>query len=138
MFGMDDAIAAGSTLIDHIVTRVWPDANEVEKAKLAQVSQEITAQYALMLEQVKVNEAEAQSEHWFTANWRPFIGWVCGLALAYSSIFEPVLRFLATVLFDYQGSFPVIDTTVTMQILFGMLGLGAMRSYDKAQVINKR
>lgn len=138
MFGIDDAIAAGSTLVDHIVTRTWPDANEVERAKLAQVSQEITAQYALMLEQVKVNETEAQSEHWFTANWRPFIGWVCGLALAYSSIFEPVLMFLATVLFGYQGSFPVIDTTVTMQILFGMLGLGAMRSYDKAQVINKR
>ena len=42
------------------------------------------------------------------------------------------------VLFDYTGSFPVIDTTVTMQILFGMLGLGVMRSYDKSQVINKR
>jgi len=47
------------------------------------------------------------------------------------AIFEPIGRFIAAVGFGYEGEFPVIDTTITMQILFGILGLGAMRSYDK-------
>jgi hypothetical protein len=52
--------------------------------------------------------------------------------LAYAAILEPILRLIAT-LWGYTGEFPVIDTTITMQILFGLLGLGAMRSYDKVK-----
>ena len=33
----------------------------------------------------------------------------------------------------YTSAFPVIDTTITMQVLMGMLGLAGMRSYDKAK-----
>ena len=31
----------------------------------------------------------------------------------------------------YTGEFPVLDTTLTMQALTGLLGFGAMRSFDK-------
>jgi hypothetical protein len=59
-------------------------------------------------------------------------GWVGGFALAYVAILEPFMSWVARL----NGStvvFPTIDTTITMQILFGILGLGAFRSYDKAQ-----
>ena len=36
--------------------------------------------------QVDVNKAEAQHRSIFVAGWRPFIGWVCGVALAYHFI----------------------------------------------------
>lgn len=85
----------------------------------------------LQLAQIAVNQEEAKSASFFVAGWRPFIGWVCGVSLAYVSLVEPIARFLATVLFKYAGTFPVIDTTLTMQILLGLLGLGAMRSFDK-------
>jgi hypothetical protein len=85
----------------------------------------------LQLAQIAVNQEEAKSASFFVAGWRPFIGWVCGVSLAYVSLVEPIARFLATVLFKYAGVFPVIDTTLTMQILLGLLGLGAMRSFDK-------
>jgi hypothetical protein len=81
--------------------------------------------------QIAVNVEEAKSTNWFVAGWRPCIGWVCGLALAYVSILEPIIRFFAEVVFSYQGKFPVIDTTITMQVLLGILGLGAMRSTEK-------
>ena len=81
--------------------------------------------------QVSVNLEEAKSSSIFVAGWRPFVGWVCGIALAYVAILEPVLRFGAAVWFDYKGSFPVIDTNLTMQVLLGMLGLSGLRSYDK-------
>ena len=85
------------------------------------------------LAQIGVNTEEAKSSSVFVAGWRPFVGWVGGFALAYSAILEPLLRFGASVWGGYHGEFPVIDTTITMQVLTGLLGLGAMRSYDKKQ-----
>lgn len=130
MFGIDDAIAAGSKLIDDVVCRIWPDATEVEKAKIDQLKTEMNNEFSLMLGQLEINKAEAAG-NWFTSGWRPAVGWVCASALAYSAIVEPIARFIALVVFGYVGVFPVIDTTITMQVLFGMLGFGIMRSGDK-------
>lgn len=58
---------------------------------------------------------------------------MCAAALAYASIVEPVARFVAQVLFSYTGLFPLIDTTITVQMLAGLLGLSGMRSYDKVK-----
>lgn len=85
-----------------------------------------------MVAQTTVNLKEAESEKLFVAGWRPFIGWICGCGLAYCSIIEPLMSWCARL----AGStvvFPVIDTTITMQVLIGMLGLGALRSFDKKQ-----
>ena len=58
---------------------------------------------------------------------------MCGAGLAYAALVEPFARFAAKVWFGYIGDFPVIDTGLTMQILMGMLGLGAMRSLEKVK-----
>lgn len=85
------------------------------------------------LAQVEVNAAEAKSANWFVAGWRPAVGWICAAALGYVAIIEPVARFIATVGVGYAGVFPAIDTTLTMQILLGMLGLGGMRTVEKVK-----
>ena len=131
MFGIGEAIAAVSTLADDAVKRIWPDATEIEKAKLAQLTAEMQNQYNLVLGQLEINKVEAQSSNWFTSGWRPYVGWVCGTGLAYSTIFEPLFRFIAQVAFSYDGPFPIINTDLTSQILMGMLGFGALRSADK-------
>ena len=51
--------------------------------------------------------------------------------LAYAALIEPFARFIAKVWFGYTGEFPIISTDLTLQILMGMLGLGAMRSAEK-------
>lgn len=61
---------------------------------------------------------------------------MCGFGLAYASIIEPLMRFIAT-LCGYTGDFPVIDTTITMQVLLGMLGLGVMRTKEKKDGTHK-
>lgn len=90
----------------------------------------------LQLAQIAVNQEEAKSLDPFTSRWRPFIGWICGVALAYATIIEPVFRFFATVAFDYKGTFPVIDSNLTLQVLLGLLGLGALRTYEKTKGMN--
>ena len=90
-----------------------------------------TAETARLVSQTKINEIEAGSSDSFTRRWRPAVGWVGVIALGYASILEPVGRFIAQVMFGYGGAFPVIDTDLTLQVLLGLLGLGAMRSFDK-------
>lgn len=137
MFGIDDVITTGSNLITTIVNKFAPDATTVEHDKMTQALTELQNQYALLLAQVDVNKTEATSTSVFVSGWRPFIGWVCGISLAYVSILEPFIRFVTTVFFKYTGTFPVINTEITLQVLIGILGLGAYRSYDKLKGTNK-
>ena len=80
--------------------------------------------------QIEVNKAEAQHRHVFVAGWRPFIGWTGGLGLAYAAIVEPLLRFGAKML-GYAGEFPVLDNSVLVTVLTGMLGIAGMRTVEK-------
>jgi len=137
MLGIDDAITAGSNLIKTIVDKIAPDANIEEQGKITAALTEMQSQYALMLSQVDVNKTEAASSSVFVSGWRPFIGWTCGAGLAYVSIIEPLARFISVVIFAYTGTFPVISTEITLQVLLGMLGLAGMRSYDKANGATK-
>lgn len=89
------------------------------------------AETSRLTSQTKINEIEAGSSDRFVSRWRPAVGWVGVVALGYASIVEPVGRFIAQVAFGYDGAFPVIDTDLTLQVLLGLLGLGAMRSFDK-------
>ena len=120
-----------------IINRLFPDpaaaaAAQLELLKMQQNGDlaQLAADTDLAKLQIQTNIAEAAG-NWFTAGWRPCIGWVCGAGLAYAALIEPFARFIAKVGFGYVGDFPVIDTNLTMQILMGMLGLGAMRSIEK-------
>ena len=85
----------------------------------------------LDLAQIAVNQEAARSTNWFVAGGRPFILWTCGVAFAYATILEPLLRFLAQVGVGYNGAFTAIDTSLTMQVLLGLLGLSGLRTYEK-------
>ena len=120
------------------IERIWPDpikrAEEVRKLEELHQAGDLArldAQVKLLLGQIEINKIEAASSSLLVSGWRPFVGWVGGVAFAYSTILEPLMRFVATVLFEYKGAFPVINDGLTIQVLLGLLGLGMMRSYDK-------
>jgi len=87
---------------------------------------------ALQLAQIEVNKEEAKSTSVFIAGWRPAAGWVGVLAFFYAAFLEPLARFVTT-LYGYHGGYPEIDTSLTIQVLFGLLGLAGMRSYEKSK-----
>lgn len=87
----------------------------------------------LQLAQIGVNREEAASTNWFVAGWRPAVGWIGAFGLGYAAIAEPFARFVTQVWIGYAGAFPQIDTTITMQVLFGLLGLGAYRTVEKVK-----
>src|SRR4051812_46303451 len=130
------ALEVGGKLID----RLWPDPTKAGEAKLklAEMAQngelaKLASETELAKGQLAINEEEAKNPRLFVSGWRPWVGWVCGAAFAYAAILEPLARFIAAVWFGYKGAFPVIDTALTMQVLFGILGLGGLRSYEKAK-----
>ena len=51
----------------------------------------------LLKGQLEVNKTEAAHKSLFVAGWRPAIGWICGLALFYSTILAPILGIWFTV-----------------------------------------
>ena len=107
---------------------------DIPAEKKAEIEQHLLdLENQAMNAQAQINLEEAKSEHGFTRNWRPAIGWIGGIGLLYAAFLEPLFRFIAQVGFAYKGPFPVIDTTLTSQVLIGILGLGAFRSYDKKQ-----
>lgn len=87
----------------------------------------------LQMAQIAVNAEEAKSANVFVSGWRPAVGWVCATAFAYVAVIEPIARFAAQVGFKYAGQFPAIDTTLTLQVLGGLLGLASLRSFDKVK-----
>jgi hypothetical protein len=56
------AIDAGKAILD----KVWPDAGEMERSKVQMA-------LAIYAGQAEIVKAEAQSEHWIVAAWRPVL-----------------------------------------------------------------
>ena len=84
--------------------------------------------------QVDVNKQEAAHKSLFVAGWRPAIGWICGLGMLSNFIIVPMTNFVLAL----TGSpvvVPLIELETMMPVLLGMLGLGGMRSYEKAKGI---
>lgn len=126
-----DLLTGGVGSIIETVGKVAGDLITTDKEREQLAIQAYEAETARMTAQTDINKVEAASSDPFTSRPRPFIMWVCGFAFAYATLIEPIMRFIATVMFNYNGAYPAIDTNLTLQVLLGLLGLGAMRSYDK-------
>jgi hypothetical protein len=77
--------------------------------------------------QTKINEIEAQHRTIFVAGWRPFIGWICGIALMYNF----VIRDLFIWVVKPESIPPALQMEHLMTVLLGMLGLGGLRTFEK-------
>lgn len=126
-----DPISAALDIGGKLIDRLWPDPTQAAAAKLELLKMQQEGDLAVMVAQTDINKIEAGSANIFVSGWRPFVGWVCGASLVYAAILEPLARFIAKVFFTYGGEFPTIDTTLTLQILLGLLGMAGLRSWDK-------
>ena len=91
----------------------------------------------LALAQVQVNLAEAQSGSVFKGGWRPFVGWVCGIALLYHFILTPCILFGVALLGIDIPPLPAFDMSSLLTVLMGMLGLGGLRTFEKTKGVSK-
>ena len=89
------------------------------------------------LAQIEVNKQEAAHKSLFVAGWRPFIGWTCGIALAWHFIFSPVTMFFCSYLGIALPPLPEFDMTSLLTVLGGILGLGGFRTFEKVKGVQR-
>lgn len=132
-----DPLTAAFDLGKIAIEKIWPDPSRraEELLKLEELRQhgdmsKLNAHVSLMLGQMDINKIEAGHSSIFVAGARPFILWVCGFAVAYQFVIYPLLFSLFGLL-DIVLTIPVLETDNLYSLMLGMLGFGAMRSYEK-------
>ena len=117
---------------DKVLGKFIPDKNL--KMKL---QKEMTmAFHDANLAQIQLNKQEAAHKNIFVAGWRPFVGWICGVALAYHFVLSPIIE---TVLIasGVAMDLPSFEFSQLSSILMGMLGLGGLRTYEKMKGVSR-
>lgn len=130
MFGIDDAVTAGLNVAGKLIDRFIPDPIEAAKQKLEAETSLRSAYQQWDQGQTDTNKTEAASTSMFVAGWRPAIGWVCSIALGYQYVLCPIGVWVAGIIGHPIPIPPKLDDSL-WQLMFGMLGMGGLRTYEK-------
>lgn len=120
-------------VLQDVLSRVMPDPAAQAKA-LSDIVSALTQSDAA---QSDINKAEATSPSLFVSGWRPFIGWVCGVGLAWTFVGHPVAAWIL-VLCHIDVLLPEVDSNTLMALVTAMLGLAGVRSYEKVQGVARK
>ena len=122
------------------VGKVASDLITTDKERLQLENDAYKLETERLSTQTGINEKDAQSEDWFQRRWRPAAGWVCVLGLAYQFLLHPLLTWCwsamqaAHIVSIGLLTPPPLDVEYLLSLLMGMLGIGGMRSFDKAKM----
>ena len=122
-FGLDDAINAGLQIVNKFI----PDPNQRAEAEAALR----TSLQQWDAQQTQVNANEAQSSSVFVSGWRPAIGWVGALGLAYQYLLRPIAVGAG------WHDLPTLDQSL-MELVTAMLGMAGLRTYEKMQGVARK
>lgn len=82
--------------------------------------------------QMRINQEEARHPSLFVSGWRPAVGWVCVLGLGYEFLLRPI-GIWALAVWNPGGPIPPSLGDVLVELVCAMLGVGALRSFDKSR-----
>ena len=115
---------------------------ELERMRLGIEDRKIDA--GLAQGQIEVNKEEAKHPSLFVSGWRPAVGWVCVTAMGYQFLFYPMMLWAWSymqaldwipikIVEEVLTPPPMLDTSALYTVLFGLLGLGTMRTFEKVK-----
>ena len=120
-----------------IIDKVVPDKAEQDRQMLAVLQleqsgnlEQLKSETQLALGQITTDQIEAHSNSVFKSGWRPWVGWVCGMGLAYSAMFRPILGWIMENTFHWSMP-PDINVQVLVTMLITLLGIGTQRTIEK-------
>jgi len=133
LFGKNKALTSPINAVGNVLDKLFTSKDE----KLTHEEVRMRLMMEPDIAQVELNKIEAQHRTIFVAGWRPFIGWVCGVALLYNFILRDLIAWVMVI--NGAGSEPPPELAMThlMTVLLGMLGLGGMRTYEKLKGVSK-
>jgi hypothetical protein len=108
-----------------------------KKAELLEKTLEI--ENSTTLAQIAVNQAEASSPSIFKGGWRPAVGWCCVFALFFEFLLRPLLPWSFGFFTKVPPPpLPSLDTGMLFNLMFGMLGLGGLRTVEKIKGVSAK
>ncbi len=124
------AIAAPIDAIGNAFDKIFTSDEERSKAdfvleKLRQRPSEL---------QIELNKIEASHRSIFVAGWRPYIGWVCGVALALYFIPQYAIASYLWLTMSLNAGHIVpypVDPKGLFELVLALLGLGTLRTIEK-------
>lgn len=126
-------------IIGSVLEKVIPNKAEAERAKIEiqlKLAENETELLKLFTEidkgQLEINKEEAKSSSLFVSGWRPYIGWVCGFGVSWAYVLKPVFDWILVVA-GSNANTPSLQTGELMSLLLGLLGMGALRSFEKVK-----
>jgi hypothetical protein len=125
-------LEAGLKIIDKVIPDPAAKAQaQLEMLRLQQTGEfkQIEADLQIQLGQIETNKIEAASAGLYKGGWRPAVGWVCVIGLAYTYVGQPLLAWFS--LAQGLDAPPSIDMFDLLILLGGMLGFGGMRSFER-------
>jgi hypothetical protein len=131
-----DPISAALDIGGKLIDRLWPNPTEAAKAKLELLKLQQEGELQVIAGQLNINAEEAKSSNVFVSGWRPFIGWICGVAFCLHFVFFPIINFIL-VAFGHTQILIAFDMTTLLTVLGGMLGIGGLRTIEKIQGVTK-
>ena len=130
-------ITALLPMLGNVLDKILPDPQAAADAKMKvmEMAQNgelaaLDAETKLALGQIEVNKAEAATDL-FRGGWRPAVGWCCAFGLAYNFLLRPLLPWIVGLFGASVEALPAIDIESLMALLFGMLGLGGLRTFER-------
>lgn len=131
-----DPVTALLDIGGKLIDRIWPDPTQAANAKFELFKLQQSGELSQIAGQLKINEVEAANPNIFVSGWRPFIGWVCGSGLVYAFVGQPLLAWTSSI---YSFNIPpVLDVSVLLTVLGGLLGLGSMRTIEKLNGVSSK
>jgi len=123
--GAANPIEALGSVLDKLFT------SDDERAQAEAVLRKLAAHQAEL--QVELNKIEAAHASLFVAGWRPFIGWICGVALAWTFLGHPLLEWVAALAGAKDFVAPPLAGDNLMELVVAMLGLSGLRTFEKTK-----
>ena len=123
--------------VGKIVDEVFTSEDEKNQAMIAIAKVEAE----LKKRQMDINLADSQSKAGGLSGmiqriWRPLIGLSCALALMFEYVIKPFLMFFLATFQIETLPLPEMDMGTLMPLVMSLLGMGALRSYEKIKGVN--
>ena len=123
--------------VGKIVDEVFTSEDEKNQAMIAIAKVEAE----LKKRQMDINLADAQSKAGGISGaiqriWRPLIGFSCALAIFWEYVLKQFLEFILATFRIETLPLPQMDMGTLMPLVMALLGMGALRSYEKIKGVN--
>lgn len=117
----------GKTLISRFV----PDKEAQAKAEAEMLTLLTTQDFQKVMAQLEINAKEAAHPSILVSGGRPFFIWIGGVGFLYAVLIQPLLVWASRI--NGWPEPPELDTDLLWVVISGLLGLGTLRSVDKAK-----